>query len=405
MSSKGRFLSAAVSTMLLLGMAVSFVGLGLIGAAPVYAVSCPTFVTNNSAGASYTLRIVGADGSCVLPVSYDNSGASPGRAHVNFGTGASQNPYTITIVSCGGTNCPPSQIWIGGWGPGDVGSSPYSILYSFTLDASVQAGESCSTAPLKVAGNVGASIIQIEGGTGCAPVTCPTVTVTSTVTARPTITNTKTDTVTSTATQTQTNSQTTISTATQTSTAKATATTTVTGTNTQTITETVTVTITTTHTTTVTVGGGAGRPVPLWFHTSTSSTYDTSTSSSACATTQTATVTSTTTIPTTTAVTKTVTVPTTTIATTTVTQTVPTTTTVTVTSTATETVTSQATVTVTVQTFSTTDTDTTITISTLTHPPSVPEFSLGLIPLLLLAIPLMVLLRRRLVESPTVKNV
>ena len=169
----------SVSTMLLIGMAVSFVGVGLFAAAPVYAASCPTFVTNNSAGDSYTVSITGADGSCVTPNSYDSSGTPPGRAHVNLGTGGAQNPYTIVLVSCSGGTCPPTQVWIGGWGPGNVGSSPYVLPFSFTLDASVQANQPCTTAPLKVSGNKGASILQIEAGTGCTtkgacpPTGCP----------------------------------------------------------------------------------------------------------------------------------------------------------------------------------------------------------------------------------------
>ncbi|HEV2138471.1 MAG TPA: hypothetical protein VGR53_06485 [Nitrososphaerales archaeon] len=174
LQARERVFSVSVSTILLLGTFVGVTSMGLAGVAPVYAVLCPTFVTNNSAGAHYVVRITGADGSCVTPVSYDNSGASPGRAHVNLGTGGAQNPYTVTLVSCSGATCPPSQIWIGGWGPGNVGSSPYTLPFSFTLNAGVQAGIACTTAPLKVDSNKGVSIIQLEAGTGCSPASvCP----------------------------------------------------------------------------------------------------------------------------------------------------------------------------------------------------------------------------------------
>ena len=156
----------------LLGMSLMTLALPVAPASAI--IGCPTFVTNNSDGSSYTVSIRGADGSCVSPTLYDSSGASPGRAHVAFSSGSLQNPYTITLVSCSGSNCPPSIVKILGWGPGDIcgGSKPAcgSLPISFTLDATVESGVSgCSdTAPLKVASS-GASIIQIEGGSGCVP--------------------------------------------------------------------------------------------------------------------------------------------------------------------------------------------------------------------------------------------
>jgi len=99
-------------------------------------------------------------------------------------------------------------------------------------------------------------------------------------------------------------------------------------------------------------------------------------------------------------VTSTTTIPTTV----TTTITIPTTVTTTLTDTTTQTVTLTETVTSTVFTTSTTDTSTTITTSTggcgNTCPPPVPEFSLGLAPLLLLAIPMLFFFRKRFVSLP-----
>lgn len=145
----------------------------VFGVAPAYAASCPTFASNNSDGSKYFVSIRGADGSCVGPSSYDGSGASPGRAHVALSSGTAQNPYTITLASCTGADCPPPTVWVGGWGPGTVCSGPCAMPFSFSLNAHVESGVSgCDdTAPLKVATDTtnGAPLVIIEGGNECVP--------------------------------------------------------------------------------------------------------------------------------------------------------------------------------------------------------------------------------------------
>jgi hypothetical protein len=113
------------------------------------------------------------------------------------------------------------------------------------------------------------------------------------------------------------------------------------------------------------------------------------------------TTTQTTTQPTT--ITQTNTIPTTA----TVTTTIPTTTTSTVTGYTTVTSTVTETLMSTVYTSSTVDTDTTITTSISggcpQGCPNVPEFPVGLLPLLLVAIPLLVLVRNKLIGAPSAR--
>ena len=159
--------------MLAIGMAMGLVALGLVTVPAVHATTpCAAFSTTNTAGDTYMVSVTGADGSCPVP-SFDGTG----RAHVSLGYSHPANPYTIVLVSCSASDCPPTQVWVGGWGPGNVGSPTYTLPFSFTLDGSTP--ESCGTAPIKVAGTSGQSIVQIEG-TDCPPSTTTTTTTSST---------------------------------------------------------------------------------------------------------------------------------------------------------------------------------------------------------------------------------
>jgi len=130
-------------------------------------------------GVTYTASVSPASGAC--PVVYSNSTI----IHLALSTSASQNPYTITITPpspCTGS-CVPSNIVILGWGNIAICGSSQSLTgppcsttgpWSGTLSATVQAGTTCTTAPLKINGNSGQPDLILEAGVGClGPQTVP----------------------------------------------------------------------------------------------------------------------------------------------------------------------------------------------------------------------------------------
>ena len=336
---------------------------------PSHAASCPSNTTSGN-GDTFNVVVTGADGSC--PPTYSSSGLT----HYALSSGAAQNPYTIALSSCSGTNCPPTEIIIQGWGSNEVvcgGGQPACSStgpWTFNVDATVQSGKACDTAPVKVTGTAGQPDLILEAGVGgvCAATTTVTTTVT-TWTTKSTDTSYTSTTLTTTLTSTETTTVTIPTTTTTTSTAQ---------TTTQlTSTTTVPTTVTTgACTSTTTAGNAKGAPLPN------SHAASTSTESSGFTSTVTTTVTKTTTL-TTVTLTSTSTVT----STTTVTSTVPTT------STATSTVVTTSTVPVT-----TTETVPT-TITTCTAPTTgVPEFpvgALGVFALFGLMIPLVLVMRSR----------
>jgi len=137
-------------------------------------VSCPSPQPYSIAfnGFTYTVTVDPAAGSCPIP--YSNSTV----LHLALSTSNPQNPYTITIFPpspCTGT-CVPSNIIILGWGNVAICGRSQSLSgpscsatgpWSGTLSATVQAGQPCSTAPLKFNGNSGQPDIILEAGVGC----------------------------------------------------------------------------------------------------------------------------------------------------------------------------------------------------------------------------------------------
>lgn len=167
----------------------------IAGEVPAYATTpCPTHTSTFNGGSdSIKVKITGADGSC--PTTYSSSGT----IHYVLSTGSAQNPCTVVLSNCSGPACPPSQLWIGGWGPGKVGPSFPTLPYSFTLDATVQKGKECDTAPLKIDGTSGAPAVILEAGVGgdCGSTTTTTtstsaITSTTTTTTKTTTTSTTT---------------------------------------------------------------------------------------------------------------------------------------------------------------------------------------------------------------------
>lgn len=129
------------------------------------ALACPVNSTSGN-GDTFNVVITGKDGSC--PSTYSNSGIT----HYALSTGAAQNPYTVVLSNCVGTNCPPTNIKVLGWdtvGDRCGGSKPACSStgpWTFTIDATVQAGKGCDTAPVKVTGNGGQPVLILEAGTG-----------------------------------------------------------------------------------------------------------------------------------------------------------------------------------------------------------------------------------------------
>ncbi len=146
-----------------------FLALSLLPAVPLSiissAVSCPTNTTSGN-GDTFNVVVTGADGSC--PTTYSQSGLT----HYLLSTGAAQNPYIVTLSSCSGSNCPPTEIIIQGWAGNEVacgGIQPACSStgpWTFTVDASVQSGQSCDTAPVKVTGTSGQPVLILEAGVG-----------------------------------------------------------------------------------------------------------------------------------------------------------------------------------------------------------------------------------------------
>jgi hypothetical protein len=98
--------------------------------------------------------VTGNDGSC--PSVYSSSHI----IHYVLSTGLAQNPYTITLSSCSGSNCPPTEIIVRGWAGNEIvcgGTGTQSCSTSgpwiFNVDATVQASKERKTAPVKVTGS------------------------------------------------------------------------------------------------------------------------------------------------------------------------------------------------------------------------------------------------------------
>jgi hypothetical protein len=165
-----------VTGMIVVGFYVMFVGVS-----PVHAVTCPTLSTSGN-GDTFSVVVTGADGSC--PSTYSNSGIT----HYLLSTDSGQNPYTVTLSDCSGSNCPPTEIIIQGWAGNQIACGPLpntpcssSGPWMFNIDATVQAGESCDTAPVKVTGTSGQPVLILEAGTGgdCSGQTTSITTITS----------------------------------------------------------------------------------------------------------------------------------------------------------------------------------------------------------------------------------
>lgn len=185
----GRAFETGGMTLLLLTMSL-LAGIALVSTLPVaHAITCPTNTTSG-AGVTLDVRVTGADGSC--PSSYSNSPI----IHYALSTGGTQNPYSIVLSNCVGDNCPPTEIIIQGWANNQVvcgGAQPACSStgpWTFQLDATVQAGQSCDTAPVKIFGHKGQPIGIMEAGTGDVCSTTTTTTSTSSTTTSTTTTTT-----------------------------------------------------------------------------------------------------------------------------------------------------------------------------------------------------------------------
>ena len=134
------------------------------------AVTCPT-TTDTVHGVTYSVTIQGADGSC--PTTYADSSH---LVHYVLSTGAAQNPYTVKISASGCVNCPPIQVYARGWADGTIfcGSpSPACVNsgpWTGSINAQVQAGKTCDTAPVfvKFSGTKPpqSNMLILEAGTG-----------------------------------------------------------------------------------------------------------------------------------------------------------------------------------------------------------------------------------------------
>jgi hypothetical protein len=114
--------------------------------------------------------VTGYDGSC--PSVYSSSHI----IHYVLSTGLAQNPYTIALSSCSGSNCPPTEIIVRGWAGNEIvcgGTGTQSCSTSgpwiFNVDATVQASKERKTAPVKVTGSTSSreeTVLILEAGVG-----------------------------------------------------------------------------------------------------------------------------------------------------------------------------------------------------------------------------------------------
>jgi len=138
---------------------------GQLSTPKAYAIGCPVYSTSGD-GDTFNVQITGKDLSC--PSTYSSSG----MVHFVLSTAPGANPYTVVLSKCAGSICPPTNIKVVGWDPvGDRcgGSRPACSStgpWTFTIDATVQIGKACDTAPAKIAGNPGQPILILEGGVG-----------------------------------------------------------------------------------------------------------------------------------------------------------------------------------------------------------------------------------------------
>lgn len=134
---------------------------------------CPIYSTSGN-GDTFNVMIVGADNSC--PPIYSNSAT----IHYALLTGLNENPYTVTLSGCSGTVCPPTEIILTGWANNQIvcgGSKPACSQngpWTFNVNATVQAGQVCNTAPVKIAGTSGQPVLILEAGQGGDCISPPT---------------------------------------------------------------------------------------------------------------------------------------------------------------------------------------------------------------------------------------
>jgi hypothetical protein len=129
--------------------------------------SCTFTTTQSSTGYTYNVTFSGKDGSC--PTEYADSSH---LLHVILSTGGAQNPYSISITPTSCSGCPPSEVHVLGWA-GDVvfcsGSCSASGPWTGTVNATVQAGKGCDTAPIMIKfgdKGQGAPVVILEAGVG-----------------------------------------------------------------------------------------------------------------------------------------------------------------------------------------------------------------------------------------------
>ncbi len=138
----------------------------VVSVTPVRAASCPVNTTSGD-GDTFNVQITGLDLSC--PTTFSMSGIT----HYLLSTGSGKNPYTVTLSSCSGSRCPPTNIKVLGWdtvGDRCGGSKPACAAlpgpWTFPVDATAQAGKACDTAPVKIRGNPGQPVLILEAGVG-----------------------------------------------------------------------------------------------------------------------------------------------------------------------------------------------------------------------------------------------
>jgi len=171
------------------------------------AASCAS-TTDTVHSVTYTITVQGADGSC--PSTYADSSH---LVHYVLSTSPSQNPYTVSISTNSCAGCPPLKVYANGWAQGTTfcGSPAPACAdsgpWSGTINAGVQNGKTCDTAPVFVqfSSNVHPSkmnMLILEAGTGgvCGQVTTTTSTTTHSTTSTTTHSSTTTKTTSSTTT-------------------------------------------------------------------------------------------------------------------------------------------------------------------------------------------------------------
>ncbi|MHB1909295.1 MAG: hypothetical protein ACYCQJ_10575, partial [Nitrososphaerales archaeon] len=158
--------------------------------------SCTFSTTQSGTGYTYTVTITGKDLSC--PQQYADSSH---LLHVVLSTASAQNPYTISITETPPNQAPnaPTEVQVLGWANNVVFCSASTTAcsvngpWSGQIDATVQSGKTCNTAPILInfGSGQGKTAVILEAGVGGV---CSTSTTTTTTSTTPTSSTTTTST-------------------------------------------------------------------------------------------------------------------------------------------------------------------------------------------------------------------